>query len=273
MSKYSDGLREEFEEKSQITSDAYKTEPFGKIKRIISGIKKNKGEFPEGNLESVIAASEKFYYDYEGDDSYGEEWEYDDELEDDEDGKLYRYGLIVLLVVFLAAARNSNFLKLFGQGLNFQNTIDISNDLVKSKIDDTPISVSCDLKIKDLKNTQIGNGFGKQGVAPIDNNHIAVAEVNSNGIAYISIYNKSGKLISTKKVDTHNNSIIYDADNHVIISIGGTGKGDSKHKMYEVDPISYQIKSSKTVKNRENGSSIGMDSYGSKDYIVTFGRK
>ena len=137
------------------------------------------------------------------------------------------------------------------------------------KTDGTPIKVSSSqvLEKTTIKNTKTNIRSSVQGFTFIDDNHFAIAETTG----YISIYDMSGKMLSTTKADTHNNSLLFDKDKSVIVSLDGSV--GVQHHLFGVNPNSYELSSQKPVENRSNGNAIGIDSYGSKDYIITIGRR
>ena len=97
-----------------------------------------------------------------------------------------------------------------------------------------------------------------------------IAETNG----YVSTYDISGKLLSTVKADTHNNSLLVDTSKSAIVSIGGTNEGEgTKHRTIGLNLDTYALSAQKIIENRSKGNAIGFDSYGSKDYIITVGRK
>lgn len=145
-------------------------------------------------------------------------------------------------------------------------------ELKQTITDGTPISVSSSKVLENIKNTETNNKSGIQGFTFIDDNHFAVAEINgTNG--YLSVYDMLGKLLSTTKATTHNNSIQADKDNSLILSIGGTATSGTKHQMYRLNWSNYQLENQKEISHRRDGNAIGMDSYNSKDYIITLGRR
>ena len=147
-----------------------------------------------------------------------------------------------------------------------------SFETTKTLTEGVPISVSSTRILQKLKNTQRSDSHKKgiQGFTFIDKNHFAVAEI-AGVKGYLSVYDMSGKLLSTIDIDTHNNSIQADGDK--IISIGGTENSGTNHQIYELDVNNYQLGKQQVLNNVSGGNAIGIDSYNSKDYIIRIGRR
>lgn len=142
----------------------------------------------------------------------------------------------------------------------------------KPLTDGTPIQVSSKKVLENLNKPENKNNYGLQGFTMIDDNHFAVAVIRRNK-GYICVYDMSGKLLSTTEATKHNNCIQADKDNAVILSIGGTETGGSHHQQYGLDFNSYKLDKQQTVNNRSTGNALGMDSFNSKDYVITLGRR
>ena len=141
----------------------------------------------------------------------------------------------------------------------------------KPLTDGTPIQVSSKKVLEDLNKVKNKSNYGLQGFTIIDDNHFAVAAIRGKK-GYICVYDMSGKLLSTTEATTHNNCIQADKDNSVIISIGGTEKSGSQHQKFGLDFNSYELDKQQSVDKR-SGNAIGMDSFNSKDYVITLGRR